>query len=1777
MSLKRCLSKAGAALRTQDREAIEARAAALQADGTDQAVAEAQAVDEQIAAVEALLAKPAAKPVSAPAPAKIDDFGEKLAGARKDYATVLKEAGDVSVSAEPLSKSWPEPDYQKLLDAGTDPWTVAFLHAVRDSVPTKPQNSWKLKRWVSDVETKRNFAEKLASGLWKRDAVEPFVRPGGSMRDIGANIDLYEDLGHARSFKGIEVSSAAYSMYQGKAYSPAKIIWTVSQKAKATAFGNWPRELASGDTRAEAMANFKAKLDMLDLGTKAKGQPQYQIYRRRSAGTDYIIGKKIGRETIDLKTLPDLKAAREFMANNGAELDALLAKYKQTPLERRPDNQPRVGDDHRNGAPVTPNNFADTFGFRGVQFGNYVEQGRRQSDLNETYDALMDMAAVLGIPARALSLGGRLGLAFGARGRGGKNAPAAHYEPGTVVINLTKAGGPGSLAHEWWHALDNYFAKESGGGGYATDGGAIDELRAEMQAAFRAVSAATQAKGLRDRSRELDKRRGKPYWDTPLELSARSFESYVVAKLQDQGAANDYLANVVNAEAWDMEENARAAALGKEAPPSFPYPAMAEMPAVRAAFDNFFHTVQTKEDADGNIALFSRDGDTAPLGGMPVNQVKQIVADITAGWSNMPPVRVVAKRLDLPVHAPYDTRGFYNGQVWIVARNMHSPEDVAKTLAHEAIAHHGLRTALGNTEFAKLTRQIQMAIKTGNKPLSEIARYVRETYVDEAGDFNLNPTQEADEIAAKVVEDAVDASGQFRPGFGFVKQAYARLAQWLRETMGIKVPFTMAELHGMLVSAQQGLQVGSRTGGRMAQPRELGEAFQRGEEVDGAFARGPGNGNTGQASLFQPNIWSTPEPTRIDRIIYELQDGRVDLKRVQTAIEQSGQQIKEEFDARLAETLYPGRVAYRSQSFLDSEAKPLLQAMSRNKVSMDELADYLHARGAEERNVQVAKVNPNMPDGGAGTNTKGDLMTTANAAAYLAGISPQRMVLLKALAARVDAITAGTRELLVAEGLEKQETIDAWTAAYKNYVPMFRDEAAAGAPHPTGSGFTVKGSASKRATGSTKEVTNILAHVLMQREAAITRAEKNRVALALYGQALSHPNPEFWTTIKPSMTAASIGAELQAMGVDPMTAQVGMEGVPTIRTVDPVTGKMTDRPNPLYKSLPGAIPLKVNGEDRVLMLNTTGERGQRLAESLKNLDGLTKLDLANSIIGKATRWLAAVNTQYNPAFGLANLTRDVFEGAINLGSTALRGHSTRVIAGVPFAIQGIARELAGNSKGNPWGDLYRQFVADGGQTGYKENFRDANDRAAAIEKELAAVGRGKLSPSLYAHAALELLEGFNTSMENGVRLSAYKVALDNGMSRGQAARLGRELTVDFNRKGRAGREIGPLYAFFNASVQGSERALRTLTGPTGAKIIAGGLALGVIQALMLAAAGYDDDEIPEFVKTRALIIPVFGAKEKRYVSIPMPLGFLWVPNTGRVVTELVLNGGKQVAKRITGAIGEIAGTFNPLGGGNIFTADGALKTVAPTLVDPLIEIGFNKNFAGGTIEKQSYGGETDGRPGVARAKESTMRTTTGQAYIGISKALNAIAGGTDYEAGVVSPTPERLRYIAQTVGGGVLREIEKSVNASTAASRGEPVKPSQIPVLGRFYGEVDPDQVQTSRYYESTKRLKTLDSSFKAMAKAGDREALQKFMDENPDVVMAKAVNTIQSKVSALNKIAVQTVGDPAMTKQIDDARVQNMTALNDAIKEMERSTSAPTLGDKLRAAMKPKAAEAAP
>lgn len=540
---------------------------------------------------------------------KIEDFGEKIEGAKKDvwatYGDRIKDAEKVDIKAEPLSVSWPAPDYEAMIADGVDPWTVAFVRAAREAIPTKPQKSWRLKGWVENVQTLRGLATSLITGEADAVAIRQKLASTG-LSKIKDSIDLYLAVGHSKSLKGVSMGAGTYSVRNGIRLDPPETVWEIEQAAKATAFSNMPRVLASGKTREAVIEAFKARFNEIEISPAAAKQPKFIIYSRDKRSS-WVIGVKIGKNHVDLRSVPTVQEARRVIAEEADALRDQLVKMRDIPRERRDENNPRVGIDHRSGADVSPEQFAEAFGFRGVQFGNWVEGDRRQQDLNQTYDALLDLAGVLDLPPKALSLNGSLGLAFGARGSGGKNAAAAHFEPDLVVINLTKKEGAGSLAHEWFHAADNYFSRRradgKGGAGYITDSALpkdkVEGLRPELLDAFSAVRRAIAETGMKARSSNLDKTRSSPYWATGIEMHARAFESYVIAKLQDQSAANDYLANIVDGLAWAMK--AEMSGLGD----SYPYLTEAEVEAVRPAFDRLFRTIETR-DTDRGVSMEMR-------------------------------------------------------------------------------------------------------------------------------------------------------------------------------------------------------------------------------------------------------------------------------------------------------------------------------------------------------------------------------------------------------------------------------------------------------------------------------------------------------------------------------------------------------------------------------------------------------------------------------------------------------------------------------------------------------------------------------------------------------------------------------------------------------------------------------------------------------------------------------------------------------------------------------------------------------------------------------------------------------------------------------------------------------------------------------------------------------------------------------------------------------------------------------------------------------------------
>ena len=545
---------------------------------------------------------------------RIEDFGEKIGGARKDlyaaYCDLIRVAIETEVEDVPLSKSFPSPNYKKLLESGVESWKVDAVRALRDAIPLKPKKySWRIREWADKVSVLRDMSVDVLENKWTAEEFSAELEKmktreseyGSSLRDIKFVAQRVEDtmliykvMGHGQDCSALVFAELEKYDY---GYSEERKI-----ELREMHGANRYRILSYGETESDAIERYKNQDRHQEKTPRTKKNP-FKVYSWKNSNY-YFIGCKVGKEYVEIQS-PFEKSEEAFAYLNShmEELEEKLEKYRDIPYEREAENTPRTGELKRTGD-VTPEQFQETFGFRGVEFGTWVENKNRQENLNNAYDALTDMAEALNLLPRALSLNGSLGLVFGARGRDGKNAPLAHYEPVKVVINLTKNKGSGSLGHEWMHSFDNYFGKKEKNSATAMITHSTQEknpqnVSSEVMEGFRLVQDVINRSGLAERCKNLDKRREKFYWTLPEELMARAFEVYLKEKLKERGIQNDYLVNYRSEESWS-----KATENGFKMEETYPYPTATEIADIKAAFDYLFDSIRFKSH-DENYELYS--------------------------------------------------------------------------------------------------------------------------------------------------------------------------------------------------------------------------------------------------------------------------------------------------------------------------------------------------------------------------------------------------------------------------------------------------------------------------------------------------------------------------------------------------------------------------------------------------------------------------------------------------------------------------------------------------------------------------------------------------------------------------------------------------------------------------------------------------------------------------------------------------------------------------------------------------------------------------------------------------------------------------------------------------------------------------------------------------------------------------------------------------------------------------------------------------------------------
>lgn len=796
----------------------------------------------------------------------------------------------------------------------------------------------------------------------------------------------------------------------------------------------------------------------------------------------------------------------------------------------------------------------------------------------------------------------------------------------------------------------------------------------------------------------------------------------------------------------------------------------------------------------------------------------------------------------------------------------------------------------------------------------------------------------------------------------------------------------------------------------------------------------------------------------LDRVRVKLQDRYLPLLRVQQRVESAiGRPLPQVANPYVREELMTGRIGAKLDRLSKDMIDPLFVAMHQAGVSVDELETYLYARHAPERNAQIAKINPELPDGGSG-------MSDIEAAALINRMDQAgKLDAIKAIADMVDGIRDYALRLRTESGLLSADEAKAWRDTYENYVPLRgREEVEGDATGLTervrrAGGINVRGKESRRAFGRRSKADNILAYTLLQAEEAIVRSETNRVAQAFVNMVRLAPDPEFWQVEKVTRKAV----------LDSTTGMVRYENQTRVQAEDK----------------DWTVAAKFGGEEVRVTMERTNPSARRLATAMKRLTE-HQLDWVVQYLGIPTRFLSAVNTSWNPEFIITNAFRDLQSALVNLTGEQRAGLVGGVARDYRKALVASTKGAFGKGEGE-WARWYKEMTDEGGRVFF--NRIDDLDALKKRVQEGMTRAEGKLTLKRGLIAVRDFVEAANNGVENAVRLATYKNARELGLSKQEAASLAKNVTVNFNRRGELGAGLNAFYMFFNASVQGSVRILTAMRSKRVRQILAG-VAVGSFMLELLNAMLSDDDDdgesyydkISAFDKNRNIVIMLPG-EGGRHIKIPMPYGYNVFASLGRTSAEIIRRGGDGAMTSASDFVTAVVDAFNPVGG-----TESLLNFISPTLVDPIVDLMRNRDYADRPImpEANAYGPQ---EPDAQRYFGSV-----GPQWRAITDALTAMTGGDDVVAGAIDVSPETLEYLSGTVFGAAGAFLDRQISLGAKILDGDPataVEASDLPMARKVFAS-KPSWYDRSAYYDRMSQVE------QAVSNAGDyleRQDVQRF------------------------------------------------------------------------------------
>ena len=462
-------------------------------------------------------------------------------------------------------------------------------------------------------------------------------------------------------------------------------------------------------------------------------------------------------------------------------------------------------------------------------------------------------------------------------------------------------------------------------------------------------------------------------------------------------------------------------------------------------------------------------------------------------------------------------------------------------------------------------------------------------------------------------------------------------------------------------------------------------------------------------------------------------------------------------------------------------------------------------------------------------------------------------------------------DLAVDAGLLSPEAVAVMRQKYPDYVPFIRDFGEAGIDDfgAKGGGFLNVHAPIKAMKGSARDIVDPLESIIKNTYSFVRAVERNKVATAF---------------VKIS--------ELDGMS----------------QLVEKVDGTPSAKDSTFY--------VMKNGEKQVYQ--TTPDLYQALQ--------FTNAESSNWIVDimkKPAGWLRAGATQLSPEFILRNPVRDM------IGATIYSEHGF-----IPLVdtVKGIMHYL---KKDDVYWDYKRSGAGNSAMVSLDRDYLQNSIRD--ILKKPSVLSKIATSP-------LDVIRSLNEATEMATRLAEFDNAKKgytgvinrltggkrNPLSSAEAAIQARDVTLDFSRIGKNTKSANKMIAFFNASLQGTDKMVRAFKRNP-ADMTLKTMAFITLPSVALWWLNKDDpryQELPQWQKDVFWIIPT----KDTLIKIPKPfeLGILF-----GTAPERALQYAYDKSKNVKGRGFEGLGTT---------ALDNMLPSLMPTAAIPILEWATNYSF-----------------------------------------------------------------------------------------------------------------------------------------------------------------------------------------------------------------------------------------